>query len=487
MSKQVFFKAACLTAILFLLPVAASALTAAGGPCPSDPEDGLAVCLGYMTLTDMGSFNGSTFVYSDEFLSACVDPSSNPNEHPDLWRPKFGPVQVGSTRVDKQRASKEGFAGSISIDPNVSHERMRVRLTGWKTGAISHPAVLLYYGKVDPTETEDRYFWFALYNNCTSGFSNCDPNTLQPFTEGGSPLRWNDIDSVVWHHQTMGDIYSKTNMVLNPTPGQPAGTGLSGVASDIERGIQLKYDTWRKQWIRDAGSAANPLTFYSITIPWDWDLLPDNEDDSFEFTINFKNPAIQQPMNFKVYLPDMRAMPAIDTFITHADYDIIKEKEKKSGKIIIKAEQIEVTERQIKVRKVKDPNDIYNRYGLIIQWPEPDSIMFGMNPDANANIPVMDCFVYIYDPWAPRDPSTYLAKYAFLNVNSPLQSGSVVVPAWAWAEYKKVVLDTHPLAEEVALQIVYDIRDADGGLQTRNRGNSYPLLTTISLNDTVGD
>ena len=273
-------------------------------------------------------------------------------------------------------------------------------------------------------------------------------------------------------------------MVLNPPPGQPGGTGRPGVASDIEVGIQLKYDTWRKQWIRDAGAAANPLAFDSITIPWNWDLLPDS--DAFDFTITFKNPAIP-PMWFGVNLPDMRAMPAIDTFITHEDYDIIKEKEKKSGKVIIKAEQVQVTERQIKVRKVKDPNDMQGRYGLIIQWPEPDSIMFGINPRMNENVPVMDAFVYIYDPWAPRNASTYLARYAFLNVNSPLQSGSVAVPAWAWAEYKQIVLAANPGATDVAVQIVYDIRDADGMEQTRNRGNSYPLLTTISLDETVAD
>ena len=287
MSKRDLFRAACLAAILFLLPAAASALTASGGPCPPGSPAG---CIGHMTLADMGTFSGSNFVYSEEFLLACVDPSSSPERHPELWQPKMGPVSVGSTRVDKQRASKDGFTGSTSIDPNTSHDRMRVRLTGWKTASVSHPTVLLFYGKVDPAESENRFFWFGLYNSCASGFSICDPNTLLPFNETGQPLRWNDIQSVVWHHQTLGDIPSRTNMVLNPPSGQPGGTGLPGVASDIEVGIQLKYDTWRKQWIRDAGTAANPLTFDSITIPWNWDLLPDG--DTFDFTITFKNTAI---------------------------------------------------------------------------------------------------------------------------------------------------------------------------------------------------
>lgn len=88
--------------------------------------------------------------------------------------------------------------------------------------------------------------------------------------------------------------------------------------------------------------------------------------------------------------------------------------------MVIKAEEVEVTRNNITVREIEDPS---GGNALVIQWPEPDSALFG-GADLSPN-------TYQVKVYVGTMPSADVngATYVFLFYDVPAQAGTCVVEA----------------------------------------------------------
>ena len=169
------------------------------------------------------------------------------------------------------------------------------------------------------------------------------------------------------------------------------------------------------------------------------------------FTINYdednKNDTLM--INFT----DIRDMPIVDPVITQINY-VATQENKKSGKAVKMLAEEETVD-NIKVREVVDPNNPDAGAALVVQWPEPDAILFG-----NIQLRV---FVGEDVPVTPLNHQTY----EFLWLDAPVHAGTVVFPQDVWMPYKEKMLLEGKTVQTVHL--MYRINSD----RYQNRSQSY--------------
>jgi hypothetical protein len=186
---------------------------------------------------------------------------------------------------------------------------------------------------------------------------------------------------------------------------------------------------------------ANPDWSPVTELQFRWRPIPDlalDETATFEIKVN----GITDPIYAVSAVKSLNTMPSILATITGTDYNILREKEKKSGKMVIKAEEVQVTTNNITVREVADPS---GGNALVIQWPEPDIALFGgadmLSPNeryqVNVTVGATGPGTYSSDGWFNPSASNQPIYEYFLGYDVPAQMGTCVVEGPAY----KALLD----------------------------------------------
>jgi hypothetical protein len=139
---------------------------------------------------------------------------------------------------------------------------------------------------------------------------------------------------------------------------------------------------------------------------------------TFEIILNNNNPPFPP---LRTVIKSINDLPAIPATFTRDTYNIIKEKEKKSGKIVVKAEEIQETVNNITVREIEDPA---GGTALVVQWPEPDVALFGGLDMVAPN----DQYQIKVRVGAQKTSGMNMSE-VFLWYDVPAQMGTVVVDA----------------------------------------------------------
>jgi len=191
----------------------------------------------------------------------------------------------------------------------------------------------------------------------------------------------------------------------------------------------VSYNTNKRFW--NPPQIGQPFT----ELQYHWSDMP-TELGPATFRITLKDGNVLPDLN--TYVKSLNDLPSIPAIFTRETYDIIKDKDKKSGKIVVKAELIEETVNNITVREIPDPigcDPTIETCGtaLVIQWPEPDIALLGgldmpaemcgqNNPCAQYQVKVM---VGAISPWPPVSGGTMKECHLWYDV--PAQMGTVVV------------------------------------------------------------
>ena len=165
------------------------------------------------------------------------------------------------------------------------------------------------------------------------------------------------------------------------------------------------------------------------------------------FTINYDEGTEDQ---LTVFASDVRDMPIIEPFSTYTDLVVDnKKKRHKKRKKKVKATVQQITVENIIVREVVDPLNPDAGNALVVQWPEPDSALFGG----------MQLRVYVGTDVSGNDD--------FLFLDAPAQAGTVVFPQDVWEAYKARMLSDG--VTEMSMHLMYRVNSS----RYQNRSNSY--------------
>jgi len=219
--------------------------------------------------------------------------------------------------------------------------------------------------------------------------------------------------------------------------------GVEGTFLDYDGGIYwyMEYNNGARMW----NEASNGTEYYDGVRYYFTPMIS---------TVGWKTIVITYDGNktdtFQVYASDVRDMPRIPAFNTYTEL-VIDDKSKSKKKI--KATEQEVTVANIVAREVVNSMKPEEGAGLVIQWPEPDSALFGG----------MQLRVYIgYGTYIPGEPESM--KFLFLD--APAQTGTVVIPANTWQMFKADAIGS--FAPDVEIMLMYRVT----GDHYMNRGHS---------------
>jgi hypothetical protein len=172
----------------------------------------------------------------------------------------------------------------------------------------------------------------------------------------------------------------------------------------------INYDMSKKFW-NPVGQWINETDLHYT---WPTPTLAEGEMATFD--IKIKN--VNTPIRAHSIIHSLADMPIVLATYKSTEYNILKEKEKKSGKLVIKAEEVEVTRNNITVRTIDDPA---GGSALVIQWPEPDIALFGGLDLPKAPFP------------APVPPNTQSAQYQVkVWVGASNQVGTDFTEVFLW-------------------------------------------------------
>lgn len=357
------------------------------GPCTN--TNASQFCVGGYSLTDMGQFDQQgNWTWNAQFLETMMHANF------DVVPTAPNLVGLGPDWLNIITPTLENLPAKVTgrlerrvwpADANWENE-MRLAFKATSGGvATSHVALYLrecfktrddgveisttcgdHGTPVDPEVT--RVSIFA--ENMTNDMSVINPVRV-PLTplpgSGGIAYTANNIESVKWIEKgTFGTLF----------------------ITDTSTMSSVNYDMDRKFW-KPIGQWTNETDLHYI-----WPIPTLVEGEMATFDIKIKN--VDQPIRAHSIIHSLADMPIILATYKSTEYNILKEKEKKSGKMVIKAEEVEVTRNNITVREVDDPA---GGKALVIQWPEPDIALFGGVDLPKAPFP------------APVPPNTPSAQY----------------------------------------------------------------------------
>jgi hypothetical protein len=403
----------------------ASVVKLPSGPAPGQtgcPQN-ISQCIGTYNLTDMGQFDLQTgeWIWNPQFLDTLM--IANLDDLFVTTLPGQGTIITGfgpdwlNIITPTLESLPSRVTGRLErrvwpADANMDNE-MRLAVKPVSDGvATSH--INLYLGdcwKAGPGGVEvntlcndpdvTRVLIFA--QNKTNDTSVVDPlrTPSTPLPGTGKAYTSNDIESIKWIEKgTFGTFLITDNLTYNP----------------------IYYDMNKKFW--------NPSGQWTTEteLHYTWPIPTLTEGEMATFDIKIKN--VDQPIRAHSIVHSLADMPIVLATFKSTEYNILKEKEKKSGKIVIKAEEVEITRNNITVREIDDPS---GGKALVIQWPEPDIALFGGVDLPKAPFP------------APVPPNTQSAQYqvkvfvgatskigtdfteVFLFYDLPAQMGTCVV------------------------------------------------------------
>jgi hypothetical protein len=419
------------------------------GACPTNSTPNIpphALCAGGYTLNDMGYFDQNGVWVWNPYFYATADialrgiPSFSPNWE-DVLRPVIvdTPPRITSGRVDhRSYAAREPeirlafqAAGTAKT---VSYIKLYLEEC-YKTGidVDAHETSTPCYS--DPDVMRVKVFWAQLPNGPPVP-------TVEPITQAAQ-VTMNDIASVRWVEKN-----------LHGTP----------YMAEIQNYQSITYNLSKNFW--------NPLQAWAqvTDLLFTWKPIPSltlGETTTFEITL--KSGIIIQTAS---KVQSLNPLPLIPSTITGTDYNILKEKDKKSGKIVIKAEEVQVTTNNITVREVGDPS---GGKALVIQWPEPDIALFG-----GADMPTNTAYqVRAYIGVFPSPADLNGTKEVFLMYDLPAQMGTCVVE---FPSYESLLLKMQELGyapSDLRVLIQYrEVYNRPGELSYQNR--SYTSLVPIN-------
>jgi hypothetical protein len=381
------------------------------GPCTE--TNASQFCVGGYNLTDMGQFDAQgNWTWDAQFIETMMHANFDvvptaPNlvglgpNWLNIITPQIvtTPPKITSGRLDRRY---------YSPDNNLTSPEIRIAFQASSGGAsTSHVALYLrecfkmredgieisvacgdHGTPVDPGVT--RVSIFA--ENETNDMSVIIPRRVpfNPLPGGGIPYTMADIESVKWIER---------NLVASP------------FITDIQKYSPISYDLTKRFW-KSAPGFVN-----AIDLQYNWTPIPPvEENETATFEIKLKN--IDTPLYANTIIKSVDSLPIILSTYKSTEYNILKDSDKKSGKMVIKAEEVEVTRNNITVRETDDPA---GGKALVIQWPEPDLALFGgvdMPPNSEYQVKV----------WVGASKQVDMDfTEAFLFYDIPAQMGTCVV------------------------------------------------------------
>jgi hypothetical protein len=430
------------------------------GPCPPNMPprpDGGPVCGGSYTLADMGQFDDQdVWVWNQLFLDTITlaELDKKPMFGAD-WLNDITPTKVTSPpKITSGRLERRHFNAT-------SDDQMRVVLRATGEGEVIRYAPLLlrecFKIIFDPLPP------FTGHEVSTSCHLDPDVQRVEIFNVGdfnvpppGAPL-YTTVPSAASVPYTMADIESVkwTGRNLYFTP----------FMTEVQNYKSFSYDLTKNFWsFPDAWTPAIDLHFRSMGIPADLAL---GEVANLEIKIR----GLADPILTKSIIGSIDNLPAIPGTISSTEYNVIsKDKEKKSGKMVIRVEEVEVTYNNITVREVPDIDGIGP--ALVIQWPEPDVALFGgLGMPLNSSYQVR---VYVGNI-PPADVAGSTEVFYYYNI--PAQMGTCVVEGPAYEELLVKMQEKGFSKADLRVGVHYrEVYNTPSGIQYYNRGFS-PYVT----------
>jgi len=277
---------------------------------------------------------------------------------------------------------------------------------------------------------------------------------FQGVNSNGTPITLNQVESVYWvEKRSFAQPFPTTDKMYQAT---------------------ISYNTNTRFWnpIPTVGSfmLVSEMHYRWLPIPIDIAL---NEVATFEIKLKdgqtLVYPVVAPPGNPgtpvipSTIVKSLVGMPAIPATFNQLTYNILKEKDKKSGKIVVKAEQITETVNNITVRTIEDPA---GGTALVIQWPEPDIALFGgadMSPTMckarNGSSSLCDQYQVKVRLGAQtlitQTPNGPEMTEVFLWIDVPAQMGTVVVDAPTLEALEVALISQGFTLNDLTAMIVY--------------------------------
>ena len=406
--KTAFLMLMALLVINFTSNADAIQVKLPSGPCPpgSFPTNP-PTCGGGYTLGDMGSFDAQgVWVWNAQFLETIDLAGFN-------TKSMFGPNWLTMITPVKTAAAPRITSGNLQRRHYAQGRDPEMRFVFQASGEgqlISY--IPLYLRECFKTVTDSQTHEISTPCHSDSDVQRVDifaqpskdPNVPLYSTaplSAGVAITMNDIQSVRWVEK---------NLIGSPW------------ITDKQTYQMVNYDLAKRFW-----NQLSPNWQQSIDLHFKWTPIPALAlDEVVTIEITLKNtstiiPPLPSPVLIaKTKIRSLDSMPIIPGTITGTEYNILKEKEKKSGKIVIKAEEVQVTKNNITVREIDDPS---GGQALVIQWPEPDIALFGgadMGVNTNYSLSVL---VGAF----PTAVDIYGTTEVFLVYDVPAQAGTCVV------------------------------------------------------------
>jgi hypothetical protein len=443
-----------------------------GGGCPNNLPAGTK-CVGSYNLTDMGQFENSglgDWIPNQQFMNTMAISNFDriPTTAPVLW--SLGPNWLNMITPTKSKIVTGRFDRRVYAPDTGNQDDMRI---AFKT-PIATEHVNLYLSEcfaptpdtgvevsttcgdhgtpVNPNVT--RVAMFAM--NKTGDVSTIDPlKTPKTALPGTANTTLADIDSVKWVER---------NLIGTP------------VVNDIMKYATISYNLTARFW-NDPPSTPSAL-IQDTDIHYKWTPIPADltEGEIATFEIKLKN--IPDPIFAYTVIKSLDAMPIVLTTYKSTEYNILKEQDKKSGKMVIKAEEVEVTINNITVREVPD----LDGFGpaLVIQWPEPDLALFGGRYlPANSE--------YQVRVWVGASKTVGVDFYeTFYFYDIPAQAGTCVVSGYAYTKLMELLQADGYATSDLRARLFYREHHSPNGMpaipgkfalgyQNRSQTNFVPI------------
>lgn len=439
MNTKNFIKTVCFTVMALLVINFTSSAEAIQvkmptGSCPAGVPAGTK-CAGGYTLNDMGVFDEADVWHWDSNFVATADISGLAPG----WEESLKPT----------RTKLNSLVGGLSyreFAQNSAPTQIRLILSGSKVGVtqISYPSLYLVEcfkpGSPDPSLISTPCF-----NNPDTTVVNIGMMPQRIWNSyGGRLITMDEIVSVQWTERNL--FASKYYTELGPY-------------------INVTYDPSKNFWKYNMPW----VNLQDIHFRWTNVVPVEGEDISIKVTLADGNVLLGSG---KVMSLDV--MPKIDGVITKTSYSITKEADKKSGKIVIKAEEIQEAVNNISLRFIPDPA---GGSALVIQWPEPDIALFGGLDLGTGNTYYLKAFVGVKND-SGFDPTALTYQDCYLWIDVPPQMGTIVIDGPTYDAFLAKVATYGYTVNDLIVQLHYGQRFNSVppySMTWQNRGISSPV------------